>query len=293
MRRFLAAGVVVTLGVTIVAIAIGALSLSGPKSGRDSAETASPPGSSDASASADPTADPATSARTPVLVELFTSEGCSSCPPADAVLARLEKTQPIAGAEVIALSFHVDYWNYIGWADPFSSAQFSERQGEYARAYGKDGVYTPQMIVDGVREFPGGNGNLATETITKAARTPKATLRFSREKPGAEGVVRLGVKIADLPPMGAGGAAYVLLAVTESDLSTDVRRGENSGRRLSHVGVVRRLTTLGPVTGGDFAVEASIPIERGWRRENLRAVVFAQESGSRRVLAAGSLKLFE
>jgi hypothetical protein len=284
MKKFTAVAVVV-LGLAVVAVAVSALS------GRRGGDRPIPPEAAEAASDAS-SATPAET-RTPVLVELFTSEGCSSCPPADQVLARLERTQPVAGAEVIPVSFHVDYWNYIGWADPFSSPQFSERQGEYARAYGKDGVYTPQMIVDGVREFPGGNGDRALESIAEAARRPKPAVLFTRAETGAGGGARLAVKIEGLPQAAAGEAAYVLLAVTESDLSVDVRRGENSGRRLSHVGVVRRLTTLGPVSGGSFAAEASVPIEKGWRREKLRAVVFAQERGSRRVLAAGSFKLFE
>ncbi|MDT5295336.1 MAG: hypothetical protein QOJ76_2216 [Acidobacteriota bacterium] len=235
------------------------------------------------------------SKRAPVVVELFTSEGCSSCPPADALLARLDKTQPVDGAEVIPLAMHVDYWNYLGWADPFSSHEFSERQGEYARAYGKEGVYTPQMIVDGVKEFPGGNSPDALDAIGKAARAPKADVQFARAAAETEAGVRLSVRIENLPKLTEGDDAYVLLALTESGLSSDVARGENSGRRLSHAGVVRRLTTLGSLAdarGGTFSTEAMVTIEKGWRRENLRAVVFAQERGSRRVIAAASLKLF-
>src|SRR5579871_3134619 len=111
--------------------------------------------------------------RTPVVVELFTSEGCSSCPPADAVLARLKHDQPVEGAEVIALSEHVDYWNYIGWSDPFSSHDFSARQSGYARAFRLNEVYTPQAVIDGRAEILGSDQGRAEEEIARAARTPK------------------------------------------------------------------------------------------------------------------------
>ena len=234
--------------------------------------------------------------RRAVVVELFTSEGCSSCPPADAVLARLDKTQPVEGAEVIPLALHVDYWNHLGWADPFSSHQFSERQGEYASAFGNGRIYTPQMVVDGVREFNGGNFSLAQEAIGKAARQPKGEVRITRSATQADGLVRITIQIDAFPKPTDGEAADVLLAITESDLATDVARGENNGRRLAHVGVVRSLKALGGLPdapGATFKAETDVPVEKGWRRENLRAVVFAQERGTRRVLAAGSLKLFD
>ena len=120
--------------------------------------------------------------KTPVLVELFTSEGCSSCPPADDVLARLEQDQPFPDIEIIALGQHVDYWNRLGWADPFSSAAFSGRQYNYAEAFGRDGVYTPQMIIDGRAEFPGSTGTKAREAIINAAKSPKATINLLRDK---------------------------------------------------------------------------------------------------------------
>ena len=237
-------------------------------------------------------------ARTPVIVELFTSEGCSSCPPADAVLAHLEKAQPVEGAEVIALSQHVDYWNRLGWADPFSSPAFSARQGEYARAFGRDGVYTPQMIIDGRAEFPGGNRNRAHEAIAEAARSPKASVRLSASAEGPEesklGRVRLRVNVEKLPAIADGDAAEVLLAVTESGLSVNVARGENAGRRLSHVGVVRSLRVIGSIdgrSGGAFAADAVVELGEGVRREKARAVVFVQERAGRRVLGAAALKL--
>lgn len=284
MRKLFAVSVIVIV-LSVFVIGINALS------GRSTRTSSAPPSSKETSATPDNTGGKLA----PVLVELFTSEGCSSCPSADAVLAKLEREQPVAGAEVIALAMHVDYWNYLGWSDPFSSHDFSVRQSEYASAYGKDGVYTPQMIVDGVKEFPGSNNRLALDTIAEAARERKADVQISRTaNQPAEGV-RLAVSLENLPKPTAGDEAFVLLAVTEGNLSTDVARGENAGRKLSHIGVVRQLTTIGALASardGKFDAETVVPLAKNWRRENLRAVVFAQEHGSRRVFAAGSLKLF-
>src|SRR2546426_7678566 len=121
----------------------------------------------------------AESPRTPVLVELFTSEGCSSCPPADMLLGRLQQSQPVAGVEVITLSEHVDYWNQLGWTDPFSSAGLTERQRQYAAALRGDGVYTPQIVVDGKSGFVGSDSQKALRAIAEAAKAPKAGVRLS------------------------------------------------------------------------------------------------------------------
>src|SRR5262249_37061382 len=102
-------------------------------------------------------------ARVPVLVELFTSEGCSSCPPADDLLARMIKEQPVTGVQIIGLSLHVDYWNQLGWRDPFSSYKFSARQNEYAAAWKTDNVFTPQGVVDGSQQFVGSEWGKARE----------------------------------------------------------------------------------------------------------------------------------
>src|SRR5689334_23574142 len=186
-------------------------------------------------------ADPAGS-RTPVLVELFTSEGCSSCPPADALLAELARSQPVARAEVVPLALHVDYWNRLGWADPYSSAAFSERQNDYAGRAGSGRVYTPQMIVDGGAELVGSDSSRARAAIAEAARAPKTalTLAVAAKEPRA-----LAVTVDVSAPHAASGPADVLVAITEDHLESDVTRGENAGRKLSHVGVARHLTTLG------------------------------------------------
>ncbi|MDQ3135304.1 MAG: DUF1223 domain-containing protein [Acidobacteriota bacterium] len=230
---------------------------------------------------------------TPVLIELFTSEGCSSCPPADEVLANFEQRQPFPGVEIIALGQHVDYWNRLGWTDPFSAAAFSERQGEYADAFSRDGVYTPQMIVDGQAEFPGGNQAKARTAITNAAKSPKAEITVSRS-PASSGssAVTLQVSVEKLPAITAGDEAEVMLALTESDLSTSVPRGENAGRRLRHASVVRQLVPIGSAQAGtSFAARPTLTLNRDWRRKNLRAVIFIQERESRRVLGAASIKL--
>jgi hypothetical protein len=235
-------------------------------------------------ASASPEA--ARPARVPVVVELFTSEGCSSCPAADALLAKLAATQPVAGAEVIALSEHVDYWNRLGWVDPFSSKQFSHRQGRYANAWKQSRIYTPQMVVDGSAEFVGSDAARAAKEIARAARGPKAAIAL--ERAGSE----LRVSLRSLPPGRSPDAAEVLLAVVEDGLRTEVRRGENAGRNLAHAAVVRRLEVLGPLTGGElFDRRLDLALDPSWRRDRLRAVAFVQEAGSRRILGAAQIRL--
>ena len=214
--------------------------------------------------------------RTPVIVELFTSEGCSSCPPADAELARLVRDQPISGAEVIPLSLHVDYWNGIGWKDPFSAASYSARQRDYGQAFRLDSVYTPQMVVDGKAEFVGSDGSRAADAIRRAASAPKASV-FVAVSDGA----------AKIRVAGASKGADVMLAITEDGLSSDVRAGENSGRHLAHVAVVRSLRHVGGVDAKG-AYEGSIPLTFGkdWKRARLSAVAFVQEPGAHAILGA-------
>ena len=228
------------------------------------------------------TAIPADTARIPVLVELFTSEGCSSCPPADTLLMQLDRDQPIPGAEVIVLSQHVDYWNYLGWKDPFSSKEFSQRQERYALALGGEGPYTPQMVVDGRSEFNGTDVRQARDAISRAARDPKASVTLTLS-PAPEGV-RVQIHAS-----GVRGKADVMLAVTESKLSNQVTRGENSGHTLSHSGVVRHLSLIGTANKADFTADQTMVLDPSWNRQNLRIVVFLQERSGRRVVGAASV----
>jgi hypothetical protein len=230
-------------------------------------------------------ADSVQSTRTPVLVELFTSEGCSSCPPADALLIKLNELQPIPGVTVIALEEHVDYWDRQGWRDPFSSAEFTERQRHYGEWLHTDSPYTPQMLVDGQSELMGSDSRKALSELARAGRAAKIPVRLTlREK--SAGQVSLAVAID------AGSSGDVLLAITESGLATDVARGENAGHNLKHSAVVRKLIPIGKLKSGKtFAADPVVKFAREWKPENLGAVVFVQERSSGKVLGAAELGL--
>jgi hypothetical protein len=199
-----------------------------------------------------------------VLVELFTSEGCSSCPPADALLGRLRQEFAGRGFEVIPLGFHVDYWNSLGWKDRFSAAEFSRRQEQYARALRVDGPYTPQMVVDGETEFVGSESARASAAIAEAAnRSQRAQIELS-----LSALDKLTVKASS-----AENGAQVMLAITEDNLSTKVGAGENNGRELHHAAVVRELHPLGKIQNGSFATSVPLAMAKEWKPADLRAVV--------------------
>ena len=233
--------------------------------------------------------------RTPVVVELFTSEGCSSCPPADALLAQLDAQQPIPAAEVIALEQHVDYWNQLGWADPFSSHERTRRQQEYADFFGNDSVYTPQMVVDGKVEFVGSRERQARQTIAEAASQAKTPVHLAAAQNGADPAkLVLTAHVPKLVDARSDDSVEVYLAITESRLHSDVTRGENAGKALDHSGVVRELKRIGVVdvkADPAFSGTETITLASGWKRENLRAVLFLQGKRSRRVIGATSIPL--
>jgi hypothetical protein len=219
----------------------------------------------------------------PIVVELFTSEGCSSCPPADDLLAKLEKTQPVPGARLIVLSEHVDYWNRLGWRDPFSSADFTARQNTYAQAFEQDGPYTPEAVVDGRKGFVGSSGRDAKAALEDALKQPKASVTLRAAPEGAG--INLSIEVKDIP---GSKDADVILAITETGLQSNVRSGENSGRLLKHTGVVRRMTVLGKTKGDAYTAQTSISLPKDWKRENLRAVVFVQDRRTKHIVGAAT-----
>ncbi|MGB0005890.1 MAG: DUF1223 domain-containing protein, partial [Candidatus Sulfotelmatobacter sp.] len=176
----------------------------------------------------------ANAARNPVVVELFTSEGCSSCPPADLLLQKLVQQQPIADAEIIALEEHVDYWNHDGWVDPYSSSEWTERQQAYADVF-KDDPYTPEAVVNGRSQFVGNNRGEVEAEIKKAAGNLKTEVRITAASSDANGGQRFHVSVEKLAGNSAGDVAEIWLAVTEDGLHSSVMRGENAGRVLQHV----------------------------------------------------------
>ncbi len=186
------------------------------------------------------------------VVELFTSEGCSSCPPADSNLMRIAEANSMSHSEsnsqgdqhVFTLSFHVDYWNSLGWKDPFSQAAFSQRQRAYAQALDSNQVYTPQIIVNGLKEFVGSNKAVSDQTIGEALNQPaKHIVRI--EKTGEDRSSSLSLRYEVSGTEGKALDQYVLNVAVVSDSETvSVVNGENGGRTLSHVNVVKSLKVL-------------------------------------------------
>jgi hypothetical protein len=220
-----------------------------------------------------------------VIVELFTSEGCSSCPPADQLLKKLSEEQPIHGVQVVALEEHVDYWNHQGWKDPFSDAEFSRRQEDYAGAIHNGGVYTPQMIVDGQVEVTGSQGRKAWEAIEQSARMPKAIVEVSPAAGEAGPSAAFDLRVSNAPGEASRKKLELWLALTEKGLQSDVKAGENSGETLQHAAVVRSLQKIAVVQADEpFTKRVTPNLKQEWKREQLSLVAFLVEKGSRKIV---------
>jgi hypothetical protein len=225
------------------------------------------------------TAQSSSKASTPVLVELFTSEGCSSCPPADALLQSLDRTQPISGVQLIVLSEHVDYWDGQGWRDPFSSHALTLRQSAYADRLRLASAYTPQMVVDGGIEFVGSDRARATQALEKAGVVPKVSLRISSVKV-ENGKLHAHIETDTLPSK-----AEVFVALALDHAQSQVLRGENGGHHLEHVAVVRTLRSLGNVSKATaFAKDVEFALDP--TAQSYRLIAFVQEPNQGRILGA-------
>lgn len=209
-----------------------------------------------------------------LLVELFTSEGCSSCPPAEELLARFESEQPFADAELVTLAFHVDYWDDLGWKDKYASPLFTQRQRVYDRKFRTGQIYTPQMVVDGDIEFIGSREKDARKAIKKSVRNKKAKIELDLD--GLE----LSISITEIPEHGD---SSIYVALAEDGLSSNIKKGENAGRNLEHVSVVRELRGIGRIAAANSRFDGTITLipRTDWNPDNVKVIVFVQDNASR------------
>lgn len=225
-------------------------------------------------------------ARTPILVELFTSEGCSDCPPADAFLQKLDQ-QPFAKVEMIVLSEHVDYWNHDGWKDPYSSSAYTERQNGYVSEFALKGPYTPEMVVDGSTEFVGSNQAAAAKAFAKAVTEPKTSLRLSSISLDSQHTLHAHIE-ADALPKGEKGDVYVAVAMNHAE--NHVTAGENAGRTIAHTAVVREMKKVGSLKKDQpFAEDVQIKLPSDLPTDDLRLVAFIQQGHQEKVYGAAML----
>jgi hypothetical protein len=224
------------------------------------------------------------------VVELFTSQGCSSCPPADRLLAKLAHDPKYQG-KVIPLSFHVDYWNYIGWQDPFSSARWSERQKLYgARAFHSNRIYTPQVVVNGRSECVGSEEGQVIGRIGDALnQEPAGRVTLALDPPTPDGHLR--VKVEAKRARAGSGDLDLWVAVYESGLTTSVKAGENASRVLRNDRVVRRFEkalTLPAAAGSEKSAEIVLGIDKRWKQDALGVAAFLQDPATLAIEGAAS-----
>jgi hypothetical protein len=228
-------------------------------------------------------------ASVPVLVELFTSEGCSSCPPADILLQRLDDNQPIPGTQLIVLSEHVTYWDQQGWKDPNSSSAFTYRQSVYEGSLGVQEPYTPQFVVDGNQSVSLEKVKSLEDALNKARGNGKIPVRISNVifDPSDPATLHAHIEADNTDKHNA----EIYLAVALNHVESQVLRGENGGRHLVHVAVVQQLNKVGKLPKGkSFAQDVQVKLKPNEDRKSIRVVVFAQEPGQGKLIGAAAQK---
>ncbi len=230
------------------------------------------------------------SARTPILLELFTSEGCSSCPPADRLVQQLDASQPVSDAQLIVLSEHVDYWNHDGWKDPYSSPSITDRQIAYVRALRLKEPYTPQLIADGTGVLQGDEQQML-QSLQKDAATPApVSVRLNSMSIDPKGSADVRGHI-DIPASPEKHDADVYVALALGHAESQVASGENSGKHLTHVAVVQEIKKIGKLSKDKpFAQDFQVKLKPGTDPSNVRVVAFVQEPGPGQVLGAALWK---
>jgi hypothetical protein len=233
-----------------------------------------------------PSSADAPATATPILIELFTSEGCSSCPPADAWLKKIDVSQPIPGAQAIVLSEHVDYWNHDGWKDPFSSSFFTDRQSAYVHVLGGSSSYTPQMIVNGATELHLSDQAQVIQAFSKAAKATQLPVSIHALSVAGDSPAVLRAHIdADGAASKHNADVYAVIALNRAE--SQVLKGENGGRHLTHAAVALDLVRVGKLEKGKpFSQDFQTRLKVGVDPKNLRLIVFVQESGPGEVLGA-------
>jgi hypothetical protein len=219
----------------------------------------------------------------PIVVELFTSEGCSSCPPAEAMLMKLSQQRDTQIARLVLLEEHVTYWNTPSFVDRFSDPAYTDRQSGYVKDFHLETAYTPQIVIDGKLQTSGNRPATVQEMILQQAKVAKpATVTLQLDSTDKVRVTVEGPAEAK---------AQVLLAVTEDDLSTEVKGGENKGRVLKHDAVVRSLEPVGSLSQGRFDKIVKVPAKPEWKKPQLRALVLVQDKSSGAILGAAEIPL--
>lgn len=218
-----------------------------------------------------------------VLVELFTSEGCSSCPPADALLRKLDSIGSISGTQIVVLGEHVDYWDHQGWRDRFSSHEYTERQEEYARRFHTTGPYTPEMVVDGSSEFLGSDGRKLEAALKEAASQPKASLSIASASADGNQLTAT-IQAGPLPEHARHADLYI--AIADNTDETQIGGGENSGKHIEHTAVARNLQKVAKVGPEGMQKEVKLRLGKSVDGKNLRLIAFLQEADEGKVLGS-------
>ena len=231
--------------------------------------------------------------RVPVLLELFTSEGCSSCPPADELLARLDRDQPVQGAEIIGIEEHVDYWNHDGWFDPYSSLDWTLRQTQYVDRFKGATAYTPELVIDGQRSIVGSRTQEILDAIQESARRERANVTAKLQGPVADRALKVDVRVDNLS-FAQGDAPEIWLAIAERNVASNVKAGENAGKELRHSVVLRSLKKVGAANSKSepaLSGTAEAKLGRDWKADNIEVIVLVQEKKSRHVLGAAVVRV--